>query len=354
MESPRLYYRPNLDPVEAGNRLGKLMAPGRISDHDLERRIVRIGERFRTYAVRSPHGLWAPGLAITREMRWSAEIYLPLEEIRRAFRRLLSLALRYAPPLPPALLQSSPSWLDVARGLQSLVSTANPAGVLDRLLHDGDFRCRLLFSLLLPRQYGCGFNRYPGQTEFLKSMMGKVRRPGMIRCLDAACGSGEGTYGLARLLRECGFAPGEIAVHGATIEPLELFAAAHGWFPHDPARQKAFRRQIMPLVEDATAGSILFFQEDLTDNGQGENERYDLVLCNGLLGGPLITSRDALERTVERICSRLRPDGIFLAADHFHGGWKKSVPGNDLGEMLARRGLKLLAPGEGLAGVRTG
>lgn len=176
----------------------------------------------------------------------------------------------------------------------------------------------------------------------------------MLRCLDAACGSGEGTYGLARLLRECGFSPGEMVVHGATIEPLELFAAAHGWFPHDPARHKGFRRQMLPLIEDGTAGSIQFFQEDLTDSGQEQEDGYDLILCNGLLGGPLMHSRDTLERAVERICARLRPDGILLAADHFHGGWKKSLPENDLGEMLTGCGLKLLALGEGLAGIRQG
>lgn len=354
MASPPLHYRPNLDPAEIGDRLGRLLVQGRISDNDLEHRIARIGERFRVYSTSAPHGPMAPGHAVSPEMRLSAEVYLPLEEIRRAFNRLLSLSLRYTPILLPALLQNSLCWFDIVQDLHPLVTSLNPAGILRQLMSDGEFRCRVLFSLFLPRHYGGSFNRYPGQAQFLRTWLAKCRRTGIIRCLDAACGCGEGTYGLARLLGEGGYAPGKMVVHGATVEPLELFAAAHGWFPHDPARQKAFRAVIAPLVEDAAAERFMFHQEDLIGIDQRDTGRYDLILCNGLLGGPLINSGSELETAVERLCARLRPGGMLLAADRFHGGWKKTVPDERIKELMARHGLEMLTVDEGMAGVQQG
>ena len=94
MEMENLRYRPTLDPDEIRERLGRLLVPGPLDDRDLESRIYRLAERFRVYAARSPHGLWAPGLALTQEMRVTAEAYLPLAEIQRTFRRLLALSLQ--------------------------------------------------------------------------------------------------------------------------------------------------------------------------------------------------------------------------------------------------------------------
>jgi chemotaxis methyl-accepting protein methylase len=285
-------------------------------------------------------------------MRRASEFYLPQEEIGCACRRLLGLSLKAVPFLPAAGLHSLPSLLDLLHRLQPLVREANPARLLRRLMIDSEFRCRFLFSLFLPRHYGGGFDRYPKQAAFLRTRLTQAQPPGEIRCLDAACGSGEGTYDLALLLRECGCIPEKIAVHGATIEPLELFAAAHGWFPHDPERQAAFRRRIGRLFADSRADQIVFFREDLTGNGTGNGEGYDVILCNGLLGGPLLNGREELAGVVGRLCARLRPGGILLAADRFHQGWKRMVPDDLLREMLAGCGLKLLAAGEGVAGER--
>jgi chemotaxis methyl-accepting protein methylase len=354
MEFPHLRYIPTLDQTVVQERLEKLLVPGPLNDNDLNGRIVRLEERFSLYAALSPHGLWAPGLVVTPEMRRASELYLPQEEIGCACRRLLVLSLKTSPFLPAARLHPLPSWLDLLHRLQPLVREANPARLLRRLMGDYEFRCRFLFSLFLPRHYGGGFDRYPKQAAFLRNRLTEAKPPGVIRCLDAACGSGEGTYDLALLLRKCGCIPEKITVHGATIEPLELFAAAHGWFPHDPARQAAFRRRIGRLFADAPADHIAFFQEDLTGNRNCEGKGYDVILCNGLLGGPLLNGREELERVVGGLCARLKPGGILLAADRFHQGWKRGVPDDLLREMLAGCGLKVLAAGEGVAGVRQG
>jgi chemotaxis methyl-accepting protein methylase len=354
MEFPHLRYIPSLDQAVIDKRLEQLLVQGPLNDRDLNGRIVRLEERFSLYAALSPHGLWAPGLVVTPEMRRASELYLPLDEIGCAYRRLLNLSLKIIHYLPSAGLHLLPSWLDLLNRLQPLVREANPARLLVRLMNDDEFRCRFLFSLFLPRHYGGGFDRYPKQAAFLKNRLTKAKQPAVVRCLDAACGSGEGTYDLALLLRECGYMPEKIAVHGVTIEPLELFAAAHAWFPHDPVRQNAFRRRIGRMLADARADQIVFSREDLTGIGNCDREEYDFILCNGLLGGPLLNDREVLERVVGRLCARLRPGGILLAADRFHEGWKRAVPDDLLREMLAGCGLKLLEVGEGVAGERQG
>ena len=354
MSLTEIHYVPTFDPAVIGERLAKLLVPGQISDSDLDRRIARLDERFTTYAALSPHGLWAPGLAITRDMRLTCESMLPLEEIGRAFRRLFSLSLKMAPTLPVSALQNSSSWLDFLHCQCTLVREADPARLLRRLLDDDEFRCRFLFALFLPRHFGGGFDRYPEQSAFLRSHLEKNAPTGTVRCLDAACGSGEGTYELFMLLLESGADPGSMTVHGVTVEPLELFAAAHGWFPHDPARQAEFRRRFDGIVSRVSDGAIGFFREDLTGHGRSAGEEYDIILCNGLLGGPLLHDRGTLKKVVGSLCARLRPGGILLAADCFHGGWKRAMPEGLIRETLAGCGLQLLAVSRGVAGARSG
>lgn len=352
MGRERLHYIPTLDEVEIDKRLERLLVHGSIDDRDLESRVARLAERFRIYACCAPHGLWVPGLALTHEMRGIAELYLPLNEIRRACDRLFSLSLRCSPFLPASVLHTATSWLDALHRLQPLVREANPARLMHRLMADGDFRHRFLFSLFLPRRYGGSFERYPAQSVFLRGWLAVYRPKGSVRCLDAACGSGEGCYELAMLLRDTGSPPESFEVHGATVEPLELFAAAHGWFPHDPGRQTAYRHRIGRLFRDGTAERVMLYREDLTEGNLSAGEAYDVIICNGLLGGPLLNEREKLVGTIGRLCARLKPGGIMLAANRFHGGWQRATPTDALGKMLAENGLTLRACGEGIAGVK--
>ena len=352
MDRAALQYRPTLDPDEIRERLGRLLVPGPLDDRDLESRIARIAERFRVYAACSPHGLWAPGLALTQEMAGIIEMYLPLEEIRCAFNRLFTLSLKFSPFLPASAVHTSTSWLDALHRLQPLVREANPARLLRLLMVDEDYRCRFLFSLFLPHHYGGTFDRYPAQGTLLRNWLTINRPEGVVRCLDAACGSGEGGYELAMLLLDKGYAPENLEVYGATVEPLELFAAAHGWFPHDPERQVAYRRRIGRLFADGTAERIVFYREDLIEEEGAAGEACDIIVCNGLLGGPLLNERKKLAGTVGRLCARLRPGGILLADDRFHGGWKRTTPAEVLGKMLAGNGLTLLTSCEGVAGIK--
>jgi chemotaxis methyl-accepting protein methylase len=173
-----------------------------------------------------------------------------------------------------------------------------------------------------------------------------------VRCLDAACGSGEGTYELALLLMEKSFQEGSIHLRGVTLEPLELFAAAHCSFPHDPPRTAAYRLHTAPLCASGATEKIRFTLEDLTGPAPARERGYDIILCNGLLGGPFLHEpRDLLE-TVQRLAGRLKGQGILLAASRFHGGWKKLAPDKELREIFRVCGLRILPVSEGVAGER--
>ena len=354
MDKANLRFRPTLDHSEIRKLLRRLLIPGPLDDRDLESRISRLAERFRVYAACSPHGLWAPGLALTQEMRGTVEAYLPLAEIQRTFHRFLTLSLTYDPFLPASAVHTSTDWLDALHRLQPLVREANPARLLRHLMADEEYRCQFLFSLFLPHHYGGTFDRYPAQGALLRNWLTATRPEGVVRCLDAACGSGEGSYELAMLLLDRGYVPENIEVHGATVEPLELFAAAHGWFPHDPERQTAYRRRIRRLFADGTVERIVVYREDLIEEEGSAGEAYDVIICNGLLGGPLLNEREKLAATVGRLCARLKPGGILLAADRFHGGGKRATPTDVLRKMLAGNGLTLLTSCEGVAGVKQG
>jgi len=46
----------------------------------------------------------------------------------------------------------------------------------------------------------------------------------------------------------------------------------------------------------------------------------------------------------------LAPGGMLLVADRFHGGWKKNIPGEILGDAFRANGLSVTQAGEGLSG----
>lgn len=356
MKNPQNVSSPPAEAAQHGEtrrQLLRLVVPEALGDEDLQRRIARIGERFRVYADIIPFGLWGEGLAITADMRAATDLLLPQEELRRAFRRLLRLSLTCNASLEGTPLQTAVSWPDCLERLAPPFREANPARLLAKLAADGEFRLRFLFSLFVPRRHGASADRYPAQGDFLARRLGTTgkKQGGVLRCLDAACGAGEGTYGLARLLLKTGLAPDSFLITGSSRDPLEIFAAIHGFFPHDPERQEAFRRLREGLRPTGALERIRFTTADLTTRTSG-NETFDVILCNGILGGPFMHERQTLEQVVAGLADRLAAGGIILAADRFHNGWKRVAPPAMLGDILAGKGLSVVAAGEGIAGIR--
>lgn len=347
-------HAPVTDPVATRHALTRLIKPGRLADANLADLIRRLNERFAAYAATIPFGVWAPGLVLTAEMRAVTEQLLPLGEVRRAFRHLFRLTFGHEPDLDGTPLTTAMSWLDCLERLDPPFRMANPAALLARLAADDELRCRFLFALFVPRRHGATTVRYPGQAEFFRHWLRQHHLPPQQKfsCLDVACGAGEGTYGLAQLLLAEGFAPGSFHVLGASREPIEIFAATHGLFPHDPDRASAHERIRTALRAAGALERIRFIAEDLLAVEEGEPR--DLILCNGILGGPLMHEESTLKRAVTMLAGRLTAGGIILAADRFHDGWKRKVPQERLAGLFTEAGLTVAQAGEGVAGIKTG
>lgn len=348
----QLSFAPTVDGDEIQKRLELLLVPGPLLDAPLSLRIDRLARSFAGYAASYPLPLWAPGLVIDNEMRSLTEALLPMAEIRPLFERLLKKGCRFSPLLSGCYLHSSACWVDFLQRLHPPLPLANPAATLSRLAEDFEARRRFLFSLMLPHHYGGGFDRYPLQSQWLsgwlKERAGSFVRG--IRVLDSACGSGEGTYQVAELLQEAGYSGRSCEVHGSTLEEIELFAAAHLYFPHDLQREREYRARTAPLLSAADPPRFEFYLDRVGSVSQ--REPYHLVLCNGLLGGPLLHDEAGLEAAFAGLAARLLPGGVLLAADRFHAGWRIRVPAERLKELMQAHGLTPIEVPEGVAGKK--
>jgi len=343
-----------LDPAETRQRLDRLLVSDPLQSPQLTRRIERLAADFRSYADCYPLPLWAPGLELTGEMRGLTEALFPMSRVRAVFTFLLASGCRFPPLLEGTYLGSSASWLDLLHRFRPQICHADPATTLRELAGDPEKRMRFLFALLLPHHFGGTFDRYPGQSQWLAEWLrGSVSRfGGRLRTLDSACGSGEGAYGLAELVGEAGFKGKDCVVHGSTLEPIELFAAAHAYFPHDPERAAEYRNRVAPLLTGEDAVTMEFYLDKVGTVGGAGN--YQLILCNGLLGGPLLHDPAELERAIGALAARLAPGGVLLAADRFHAGWRLRVPADKLRSLMQEHGLVPLEIGEGVGGRKAG
>jgi len=379
-------FTPCRDQAVAVARLRALIDPGGIEP--LHHRLRKLHDRFAIYAATCPAPLPTPGLIVTPEIRCQSELYLPVDEISAAFYRLYRSALACAPVLESTPFHGALSWADLYNELPTRAQfTANPARLLEALQGDRGLLEEFLFASFLPRRFYGGVVRYPGQEVFIRAWLKKPDGE-TLRCLDAACGDGAGSYGLARLLQEQGWQPGKFAIEGWTLDPLEVWAAAHATFPHDARRQEMIRKWAAPVFEQVGHRSMLFRAVDLRElkslplqgggqegdgsvgapdvphphpnpplEGEGVycsiiSKKFDLIICNGILGGPIINQPEEMRRVVRNLATLLRPEGMLLAADRFHGGWKKRCPQEMLRALFAENGLAVSEAGEGICGEK--
>jgi hypothetical protein len=153
------------------------------------------------------------------------------------------------------------------------------------------------------------------------------------------------------MLLDIGVDPSRISITGVTLSPIEIFAAAHAYFPHDLLRQHSYREFVATIDRYGAMQNIDFMACDL--KCWETSKQYQIIVCNGVLGGPLMHESNDVEAVIRRLYSRLHSGGIFLAADRFHGGWKKSLSNLQMEELLRKCGLQVLSVGEGVAGVRS-
>lgn len=334
--------------------LDKLLIP--VENRRFQRALNSLHTLFNIYAATCPVPLPAPGLIISTEIRTQCERYMPIADISAIFNHLYTAALSYPPILSNTPFHNSMSWADTLATLPPhFQSSANPARLLESLLSDRELLTSFLFASFLPNRFYGGFWRYPGQQNFIREWV-RTRKGGELHCLDTACGTGEDTYALAHQLLVEGFSPEEIRIDGWTLEPLEVWAATHRRFPHDKRREELLRNETSILSEQGFGARINFSCHDILSSSSldiiGSRTGFDLIICNGLLGGPIIHENEQLERVVGNLSQLLVPGGILLATDNFHGGWKLKCPQAKLRALFEESLLKSFEAGEGIGGLK--
>jgi chemotaxis methyl-accepting protein methylase len=349
-----MIFAPDLSAEGLRAALAVLLRGGNLLDPYLQRSCACLDERFRTFVRFAPVPQWAPGLKLNGEVRAQHELYLPMAEIVPPLLRLCRASCLYPNETGAHTLLAALSWPDFLSRLQLAPLVFNPAELLRQLAVGEKFRHAFLCALAIPRSYGGSFGRYPRQSAFLGDWLAtnRARLAGGIALLDAACGCGEGTYEAAEVLLAQGYSRESSRVDGTTLEPLELVAAAFGSFPNDPARGAAFRARIASLQRVRGGGMIRFSREDICRPADLP-ERYDVIVCNGLLGGPLLHGKESLAIAVRSLVARLKPGGVLLVADRFHQGWKMTQQG-ELLSLLRENLCEVVDAGEGVAGIKSG
>jgi chemotaxis methyl-accepting protein methylase len=297
---------------------------------------------------------WAGcNLQITPEITYQSELWLPLDQLRPHYYALYRQALTYPPVLSITPFAQGTSWTAIVAGFPAFLQQCdNPAALLEQLVGDDELRMKFLFWSFMPeRFYGGGSDRYPVQAAAIAEWIRKRRcQSTPLRCLDAASGDGANTYGVARLLAEQGWSPDRFQIEGWTLEPLEAWAAAQGRFPHDPARERGFREETRDCFEQGLDAAVRFFSVDILN--APEAAPFDLILCNGLLGGPIIHAREDMDAVVHTLAGLLVAGGILMVADHFHGGWKQKCPQQELRALCERYGLLIVEAEEGISALK--
>jgi len=345
-------FTPSRDPGDAGRTLATLIRP-HLDPLPFANRIRRLQRMFFACKAICPPPWASRNLQTTPEINYQSEHCLPLDQLRPHFYCLYRQSLTYPPVLSSTPFAQGTSWAAIVAVFPAfLEQCGNPAVLLEQLVDDDDLRMKFLFWSFMPgRFYGSGSDRYPGQAATIADWIQQRRcRDKRLRCLDAASGDGANTYGVARLLVEQGWLPDRFAIEGWTLEPLEAWTAAQGLFPHDPARGMAFREETRACFEQGFDTAVRFCCRDILNAPKAAP--FDLILCNGLLGGPIIHDRRTMDAVVRNLAKLLAPGGMLLAADRFHGGWKQNCPQQGLRALCELNGLMTIAAAEGVAALK--
>lgn len=344
-------FTPSRDPGDAKRTLATLIRP-RLDPLLFVRRIRRLQCMSSVCKSCCPPPWASHNLHITPEINYQSELWLPLDQLRPHFCSLYRQSLTYPPVLSSTPFAQGTSWAAIRVGFPAFLKRfGNPADLLEQLVDDDDLRLKFLFWSFMPdRFYGGDSDRYPEQSAMIVEWIRQRRCLGKhLRCLDAASGDGANTYGVARLMVRQGWLPDRFEIEGWTLEPLEAWASAMGRFPHDPVREGIFREATRDCFEQGFDTAIRFCCADILD--APEAAPFDLIICNGLLGGPIIHARSAMEAVVRNLAGLLAPGGMLLAADHFHGGWKQKCPQQELRALCERYGLIIIEAVEGVAAL---
>jgi hypothetical protein len=339
------------------------MTPGQLQDNPFRqpersvfaRQLKTVSELFDCYLKNSTAPLPSSNLVVTPEIRYQSELYLPISKVRSCFNLLFSHSLNHKPVFSSTPFHNALSWADLYCSLPPWAQLSpNPARFIEQLLPDPALLEKFIYFAFLPERFnGAGFCRYQAQYQYIAELLVKQVRNRRIRILDAACGSGEGSWELLSLAYSSGVAHDMIELEGWTLEPLEVFAARNQYLPHLPDRAADYRQFVKPLCESGWDNSVVFKVSDLLDfDVKAHDQLFDIVVCNGLIGGPIINHPSQVTKIIHTLLSQLAPEGILLIDNCFHDGWKKRLPTASLMKQLKLFGLNAKQIDNGIAATR--
>jgi len=357
-------FVPSLDAYDASKNLSLLIPTAPFSekvDKKTESDIIKLNSLYKNYCRYAPPPWVSPHLAISNEAIRQSQLWLPMETIIPILLRFLRSAIAFHPILQGTdLIHGKSSWLEFSATFPPwLESKVNPAKLLRLLVADYHFRTKFIFWLFMPkRYYGSGANRYPGQIEFLRRWISSgLKKDGSgISILDAASGDGEAVYAYAGILHAAGFNSDVYRIEGWALDPLESWAAAHLKFYNNAAFETECRKKTAALFIEGVTNRIIFTHHDLlASSSAGDyDDRFDLIICNGLLFGPILNGENQLIQAICSLASKLKGGGVLLFADHFHDGWKKKFPATYINRILHESGLLPIDIPEGNGAIKKG
>jgi len=279
---------------------------------ELERHNRLWSHRWSNFLAHVP---WPGGQAILPEQdewRWTVEAFLPFQDFRRS---LASVFRTYLPSenwLPTPLrsniffLQDNP--LPAMPAYLTEFWNMLPAWLAGKVTYAPDELLPLTCSLADPPRFGTDSGRYPQQFQLFEDLLANtLPHTRLIRILDIGCGIGLGTYELAAAT-----ACRPLDVLGITPEPLEVWMAENRLLPHDKRRQSHFPDALPP-------GHAIRFQVGTAE--QLPEDTFDIIVCNGLIGGRFFHEIHQLESFLDQCWKRTHSDSHLLIANNFHDGF---------------------------------
>lgn len=260
--------------------------------------------RYQAYIAACPQPVWTPDLALTPELRYQYERFLPIDEFTRSLvSLLLDAVLPHVSWIPECLRR--PHFRTIADLWQRL-----PRTLAGRVQFSVGELLPLACALAAPDHFGTANTRYPEQHRFLQQWLTDSISAGQtIYALDYGCGTGQGTRELSRIIA----VHAAVRVVGVTSQPLEAWMATHQRLPHRPDNP-------YPLIAGPAphfvVGDVCHF---------ASRQSADLVVCNGLIGGPFVNTDDAWPSLWYTLAGRRHQPGLLLVSDRFHDGHRKAV-----------------------------
>ncbi|MBN2450418.1 MAG: class I SAM-dependent methyltransferase [Lentisphaeria bacterium] len=262
---------------------------------------------------------WAPGLLLDGALRQRYESVLPVQEFCAGLACIARQILPH-PAWVPTLLASAGGCPSAGGRGQRPPSLPDlwahmPPPYAGRVTFTADEMLGLLCALAEPPHFGTAGGRYPEQLDSLADAFRKTafRRP-PVRILDLGCGVGHGTLELAEFTRAAGM-HADLTI-GLTREPLEAWMARHRCLPHDPPRQEQLRALPGTTPVHFLAGDVCALPLRGT---------FALVVCNGLVGGPMFDAPREMAALLSQVRRVLAPDGVFCLANRFHEGRRTGI-----------------------------